>query len=26
VFPGRKFKLHAADPMTGKREVKEIGG
>lgn len=25
VFRERKFKFHAADPATGKREVKEIG-
>jgi cytolysin-activating lysine-acyltransferase len=26
AFAGRKFKFHAANPLTGKREVKEIGG
>ena len=26
VFRETKFKFHAADPATGKREVKEIGG
>ncbi len=26
VFGQRKFKFHAADPATGKREVREIGG
>ena len=25
VFPGRTFKMHVTDPLTGKREVKEIG-
>ena len=22
---GKKFKMHVTDPLTGKREVKEIG-
>jgi cytolysin-activating lysine-acyltransferase len=26
VFPGRKFKLHSADPLTGKRKMKEFWG
>ncbi|GAB4528981.1 MAG: hypothetical protein Kow00133_17810 [Amphiplicatus sp.] len=26
VFPGRTIRLHATDPATGKREMKEIGG
>ncbi|MEJ0060774.1 MAG: toxin-activating lysine-acyltransferase [Terricaulis sp.] len=25
VFPGQRLKLFAADPLTGRREVKEIG-
>ncbi|MEO1152168.1 MAG: toxin-activating lysine-acyltransferase [Pseudomonadota bacterium] len=25
VFPGRTFKMHVTDPLTGNREVKEIG-
>ena len=25
VFVGKKFKMHVTDPLTGKREVKEIG-
>ena len=26
VFGDRKFKFHSADPATGKREVREVGG
>jgi len=26
VFGAKKFKLHVTDPLTGKREMKEIGG
>lgn len=26
AFAGRSFKFHAADTLTGKREVREIGG
>ncbi|MEO1152067.1 MAG: hypothetical protein AAFW83_13915 [Pseudomonadota bacterium] len=25
IFPGRTFKMHVTDPLTGKRDVKEIG-
>ncbi len=25
-FAGQKFKFHQTDPVTGKREAKEIGG
>ena len=25
VFTGKSFKMHVTDPLTGKREVKEIG-
>lgn len=26
VFPGRSFKMHVTDPLTGDRKVQEIGG
>jgi len=26
VFPDQRFKFHAADPLTGKRDMRELGG